>query len=477
MLSIIPTPKHQKTSAENFLNKATITDTGHFRSESDVFSEYAGRLGVNFTYTAKGYFTITPDLSLPSGAYRISVTKDSVMLFASDTAGANHAFATLLQIMKCAGDSSENVIVPCCEITDYASYSYRGMMVDLARNWHDFSYLLSYVDMCYFYKVSSLQLHFTENQSYTLPSILFPKLSTEGRHYSWAQIAQLVEYAHARSVELIPEIDVPGHCVSFQQFYPEVFGTMGVICHHQKSIEAVKALFGELCDMFPYSAHIHIGGDEAEIQNWNNCPECMDYAREIGIDTSMEDRKLLAEHLYVNFVSEMADAVFEKGRTPIAWEGFAKEVNHLISKNIIIMSWENYYQLTPDLLKAGFQVINCSWNPMYVVTPEAFWTQREIFDWSVYKWTPVHQKSPYYGTTLEIEPSEQVMGGQLHAWGDAIARSFPTAAEGVFAERELLLERLPVLAENTWNSEKAVSFEDFMVKYKPLGEKLILISG
>lgn len=474
MLPIIPTPKNIKLSTECFHNKATIANTGFFRSETDIFSEYAGRLGINFKYAAKGCFSINLDLSLPSGAYRLSVIKDSVTLFASDSAGANHAFATLLQIIE-RGDSSEEVLVPRCEIADFANHSYRGMMVDLGRNWHDFSYLLSYVDMCYFYKASSLHLHFTDNPSYTLPSALFPKLPTEGRHYTSAQIAQLVEYAHARSVELVPEIDVPGHCVSFQKSYPNIFGTSGVICQHQASMEAMHALFGELCDMFPYSRYIHIGGDEAEIQNWMNCPECMDYAKNIGIDTSIEDKKLLLEHLYANFVSKMADAVFEKGRTPIVWEGFAKEVDHLVSKEIIVMSWENYYQVTPDLLKAGFRVINCSWNPMYVVADEAFWPQRDVFEWSVYKWTPVHKKSPYHGTTLEIEPTNLVIGGQLHAWGDAIARSFPTVAEGILAERKLLLERLPMLAENTWNTEKAVSFKDFMAKYEPLNKKLNII--
>ena len=106
---------------------------------------------------------------------------------------------------------------------DAPDCSYRGMMVDLARNWHDFTYLISYVDMCYYYKISVLHLHFTDDQSYTLPSKRFPKLSTKGRSYTPEQIEALNQYAEARGIQLMPEIDVPGHCISFQKEYPDIF--------------------------------------------------------------------------------------------------------------------------------------------------------------------------------------------------------------------------------------------------------------
>lgn len=475
MLPIIPTPKSIHNTGARFLHKATIADTDCCRNETNVFLEYMSRLGVNYTYTPKGDLNIILDPSLPSGAYRLFVTKDSVMIYISDSAGASHAFATLLQIINTENNSTELVMIPDCEITDQSDYSYRGMMVDLARNWHDFSYLLSYVDMCYFYKASTLHLHFTDDQSYTLPSVLFPNLSTEGRHYTLDQISKLIEYAYMRGIELIPEIDVPGHCIIFQQTYPEIFGTTGIICQHKKSIDSMQALLSELCDMFSYSSHIHIGGDEAEIRNWKNCPECMNYAKDTGIDTSIEDEKLLLEHLYANFINKMADAVFAKKKTPIVWEGFAKEVNDLVSKDILVMSWENYYQIAPDLLEAGFKVINCSWNPMYIVAPETHWTQKELFNWSVYRWSGVHPQSPYKDKILEIEPTDQVIGGQLHAWGDTLAQSFSTVEEGVFVERELLLERLPMLAENTWNRVKSISFEDFIAKYQSLGKTITKI--
>ncbi len=477
-LQIIPTPKHVKCLGTRSFYKAEISAPHQaFQDAAEVFVTYADKMGMRFGWSETGAIAIRYDAELGAGAYRLLADGRTVKLFAADSAGANHAFATLLQIMEGCEEPAGNVTIPDCEIADAPDCSYRGMMVDLARNWHEFPYLIRYVDQCYFYKLSVLHLHFTDDQSYTLPSKLFPKLSTEGRCYTEEQISALNRYAHARGIQLMPEIDVPGHCVSFQEGYPDLFGTGGIICQHPQSIEAMQALFHELCAMFPASRCIHIGGDEAQIENWLKCPRCREYACAIGIDPAAEDQKLAAERLYAHFIGKMAEAVFAEGKIPVAWEGFAAQVNDFVSKDILMMSWENYYQVTPSLLEAGFQIINCSWNPMYIVTPEPAWTPQEIYQWTIYQWIPVHGGSPYLGTGITIEPSPQVRGGQLLAWGDRIAGAYPTAKEGVAAEARLLLERLPYLAENTWNIEKRVPFETIAKTSARINEKIEKIAA
>lgn len=472
-LRIVPTPKQVRAAGAVSLYKTELFLLHEeFKTAAEVFTEYAAALGIRFTFQKEGAFRIARDPALSPGSYRLEAGNGRVTVSASDSTGANYAFATLLQMMKTEAGESGNVFLADCDMIDAPDCSYRGMMVDLARNWHDFSYLLDYVDLCYFYKISVLHLHFTDDQSYTLPSALFPKLPTEGRSYTPEQIRQLNLYAEARGVSLMPEIDVPGHCVSFQKEYPHIFGTQGIICQHPETLEAMQAIFHELCEMFPYAKYIHIGGDEAQIENWLKCPQCAEYARSIGVDTAAKDRKPASEQLYANFVSKMADAVFSKGKIPVAWEGFSAQVNDLVSKRIILMSWENYYQVTPDLIRAGYQVINCSWNPMYIVTPRPVWPPEEVYRWNIFRWIPVHGGSPYIGTGLEIEPTDQVIGGQLLAWGDQIPSAFPTIEEGVAAERDLLLERLPFVAENTWNKAKSVSFEDITAASAQINDKL-----
>lgn len=470
-VQLIPTPKNYKVGEEFYSFPATITSNVSFDQAVFVFSEYCIKLGVRFSYTQHGVINMITDSSLSAGAYKIEITMTQVNLFASDLSGMHHAYATILQLIKIS-TASDTILLPVCDIYDYPDTGYRGMMVDLARAWHDFEYLLRYIDMCYFYKASVLHLHFTDDQSYTLPSDLYPKFSTKDRYYSQIQISNLVEYAHIRGIELVPEIDVPGHCISFQEAYPEIFGTMNIICQHPTSMQAMKDIFSELCDMFPYSKYIHIGGDEAAINKWTTCCECMEYIRGKGIDTQAEDKRLLAEQCLANFVSEIGDAVLKKERIPIAWEGFAKQVNYMISRDIIIMSWENYYQLTPELLEAGFNIINCSWDPMYIVAPVVQRSTKEVYDWSVYKWKPVHPDSPYIQVGVEISPTKQVLGGQLLAWGDHIIKQYPVVSDGIAAECTMLQDRIPYLAENTWNINKTHTYDSFSPRIASLNDRL-----
>ncbi|MEE0885085.1 MAG: family 20 glycosylhydrolase [Faecalimonas sp.] len=478
-MDIIPTPKKVTMINDKMDYLAFAPDIKNnekFSNAIDSFVIYAERIyGIAITKEEDAPMQVIYEAELASEEYRLVVNEEGVVIYASDSVGANHAFATVLQIMNV---SAEQILLPTIIVEDAPDCIYRGMMIDLARNWHTFPYLLSYVDMCYFYKMSVLQLHFTDDQSYTLPSKIFPKLSTLGRFYTQEQIKELVEYANARGVELMPEIDVPGHCISFGEAYGDLFGTKGVICQHEDSMEAMRELFRELCDMFPYSKYIHIGGDEAyAMDEWTKCPQCCEYAKSVGIDSDMEDKRMLAELLYAHFISETAEVIFEKGKQPIVWEGFAKDVNNKVSKDIWVMSWENLYQLTSDLLEAGFKVINCSWIPTYVVTPLQMWSPKEVFDWSVYSWRAKAIKSPIHETGYESPKTSQILGGQLLAWGDHISTKCPSVEEGVYEERDRMLERLPMTAENTWNIEKVTDYASFEKTITVPQEKLFKMIG
>ena len=445
-----------------------------FSSPAKAFAGYAQRLvGVRFTEGRGASVVLRVDPDMQSGEYSLRVQVARVVLSAADEQGMQYALATLGQLIKVVDG---RVSLPVCEIRDLPDCEHRCVMIDLARNWHPFDYLLSYVDLCWFYKISRLHLHFTDDQSYTLPSAIYPELSTKGRSYSPEDIAYLNKYAAERGISLIPEIDVPGHCTPFCQSYPEIFGTDNIIPQTEASMNAMQALFSELCDMFPNCEYVHVGGDEAAIEKWTTNEACRAYAEACGIDFDCADKRYLAERMLANFVQKTADAVMAKGKKVMAWEGFAACVNEFVSKDIIIHSWENFYQTTPQLLEGGFKIINSSWCPMYVVTPVAYWSQKEVFDWSIYRWRPVHPDSPYRGVTAEISPSDCVLGGQLLAWGDAIATNFATVAEGVAEERRLVAERMAALSENTWTREKLRTYAQFSHAYElvaPAAQTLI----
>lgn len=456
--SVVPTPKSVICGKSQVKYPLTITNNDKYAKEIAVFASYADKIGQKYEILTEnaGTVSIRDIAGLENGAYVLKIDAEGIIIGASDSLGVNHAFASLLQL-------SGEEYLPVCVISDFPDAEYRGMMVDLARRWHDFDIVLSYVDMCYFYKASVLHLHFTDDQSYTLPSKIYPLLSTPGNSYTEEQINELCEYANARGIELMPEIDVPGHNSSFSKGYGKIFGEKSVICQTRESIDAMKALFRELCAMFPYSKRIHIGGDEARISQWVEWPECRKFAQSIGIDPDGPDA---AQMLYANFVNEMGSAVLECGRTPVAWEGFSKKVNHMVSREIQIFSWENFYQVTPDLLDAGFTIINGSWSPMYVVTNRVCWTPEEVYNWTIYTWRPVHGGSPYIKTGYVSAPDPRIIGGQLLAWGDGLVDD-PDARGGALKERSLLLERIPCLSQNTWNVTARPSYEEFA----PVAEK------
>lgn len=370
--------------------------------------------------------------------------------------GLNHALSALLSRGSAAGGQ---LLWDCAEIIDGPQCKYRSLLVDLGKNFHPVEYLFEYVDLCFKNNLSHFQVHFNDNVCYCLPSKLYPELATKDMHYTFDDIRRLNKYALRRGVSLVPEIDIPGHCKAFQNAYPELFGDDGVISMHADSMAAVRALIGEISDMFPYSEYFHIGGDEADILKWTECEKCLEYFETVdkaAVDSFREsgDGRALAERMLAGFVTECADAVKENGKKPIVWEGFDKSVNDYVSKDIIVMSWENYYQSTYELLDAGFDIINCAWNPLYIVTPKKMWSPDEILDWNIYKWGAIHPDSPYCNKMFEIDRSykKRILGAQLHAWGDRILRDFPDPHDGHEEEKNNVAQRLPAFSVNVWST-------------------------
>lgn len=437
---MIPQPKQSKLTDEKHRYPLHVVSLSpEFTAAADRFCEYAQKVhDLSFSRGEDG-IVLEKDDSIEESRCRLECGK-KVILKAGSLQSAHWGLASLLQLMTSEG---EGFSCPEGTVEDWPDASHRGLMVDLARQWHPFELLLWYVDLCYIYKVNKLQFHFTDDQSFTLPMTAYPKLSTPGRSYTREQIARLVEYAWERGVELVPEVDMPGHCGPFQRAYPEVFGDTGVLPAGEEVFDALGTVFREVADLFPHSPCIHVGGDEASVDNWKRCDRTQRYMKERG----MTD----LQHLYAEYIRQITDRVLAMGRTPIVWEGFHKEYNHLISKKVVVIAWESYYQPAYDLAEGGFTLINASWKPLYIVTPDTHWTPEEILQWHPRNWQHWWEKSAAYpdGYTLD-KGTSTVLGGQLCAWGDKL-QNYENPLEGCLEELALIQERLPALAEATWN--------------------------
>ncbi len=450
--TILPTPKKVLTEEGTIIFPCVISADDGFSRQAEALCHSLQVLTGKTVTRATGGIVLRKDPSLPEDAYVLEACEEGLILSASGVHGICNASATALQ---CIERRPEGFACPKVRIEDRPDKEYRALMVDLARKWHPMRTVLKYVDVCYFLKVKYLHLHFIDVQRYTLPSKAFPLIGGGMEQYTEEEIAVLNEYALARGVVLIPEFETPGHATSLTRTYPEVFanrveGEAGgfetevgmmdadsVICPGRKECEdGIRTLIAEMCDLFPNSPYIHIGGDEAAYVVWDSCPDCIAYRKEHGIADSHE--------LYSEIVGRVARMVLDLGRTPIVWEGFPEKGVHYIPKETIVIAWESHYMLAPDILKHGFKIINGTWQPLYIVSSTTHrWGVKEIMDWNVYEWQHWWPKSYAMLNRIHVPPTEDVLGAQLSAWECTYEQ-----------EISRVVENLCALSERTWNVER-----------------------
>ena len=161
------------------------------------------------------------------------------------------------------------------------------------------------------------------------------------------------------------------------------------------------------------------------------------------------------------FIKEMAETVTACGMKPCVWEGFHKVTNDIVPKNVTVMVFDSSYQLAPSLCESGFEVVNCAWFPLYVVIPYWIYTQKDCFDWDVNSFGTINELSPYKNGVMRFD-GLNIKGGQLCSWGDGLKCEYKDPEVGLAKELEEITERLPALAENTWNREKRRDYGDFV---------------
>ncbi len=406
------------------------------------------------------------DTTLEKGGFRLEIG-NSCNLFYADCEGLTNALYTVLKIGERTCDIK--IRLPQCLIESFPDSSFRAIQIDVARKWHPLDYLYKYVDLAAFYGMNRLIIHFTDDESYTLPSDIYPKLSTENRHYTKAELKALEEYALSRSVMIIPEIDMPGHSARFCQNYPEIFGSCGITEASEKAFSALENIYLEALELFSGSDFIHLGGDEAVLGRWLDSEESVSYMEENGI-------KDVAE-LYGHYIGRMCEFIISKGKTPIVWEGFKKEYNGLVPKKTVVVAWESLYQLAPDLAKDGFTLLNASWKPLYVVSPWRMWSPSEILTWNKYKWDHFLEKSPAFGgDKVFVGEDAPVLGGILCAWGDYL-KNYESCRFACQLEFKCVMPRGAALSEKLWTSNCEVSPEEFDAAYAQLKDRLGFLWG
>ena len=457
---IVPSPKQVTLGGDKgyglFLLNPTITSEDEaFNLYLDTFIGYTQKiLGATIT-KGNGGIVLRRDTTLSAGAYALTATKDGVTIKAADNDGITYALATLHQILEY---ENGELCVPAYTIYDRPDSSYRTLMVDLARKFHTLDQVLDYIDLCYLYKIKFLHLHFTDKEAYRLPSEAFPKL-TSSQGYSKEDIAKLNQYALERNIEIIPEIDLPGHAISITTAYPDLFGhtatygsvTNEVVCIGKPEFfDNLQIIFDEIAAMFPNSRYLHIGGDEADFSTLTNCSDCGQFI----FDHDITSLKMF----YTYFIKLATEMVLDMGKTPIVWEGFPKEGAEMISRDILVTGWESLYHLPDDLVAEGFTVTNSSWLPLYIIpaginssVPTGRWQPEDILKWNPYTWRNWWSSSPASKNPIVVAPTDQVVGGSLCAWETTYAQDITP-----------IKENLAALSERLWNVNAKITVSEYM---------------
>ncbi|MDF1798505.1 MAG: family 20 glycosylhydrolase [Planctomycetota bacterium] len=386
---------------------------------------------------------LTRDDSLGPEAYTVQHTGEALVIAASTPAGAARAAATLAQAVQVEDGRAS---WPRLTISDAPQLPYRCFMVDMGRNPHSPETLRAVVDMVWFYKGNLLQLHLTDDQLFSWPSRAFPKLYSERAGWTWQDFVELEAYAAARGVAILPELDVPGHSTILRREYPEVFGTSPTDLASTPEAQAgVETLIAELLEVFTSTPYVHIGGDEA-----------------YGVPQNIQR----------DFINRLDAFVRAKGKRTVVWEGPRLGVgDNKVDERVLQINWRGSDFPAQDMLDAGYEVINASWDPMYIVDhyPRTMFTAVEVercYDWNPRRFAHINHGMPTFGEGHITKSDEGILGFCMPWW------------EG--REENLLVLCLPRFAAASsaaWNREGESDFADFQARQRLAIPRFEAIAG
>ncbi|MDB5311051.1 MAG: hypothetical protein JWO38_5253 [Gemmataceae bacterium] len=316
---------------------------------------------------ADGDIELAFDPALTGEAYSLTVAARAAVR-GGDYDAVAQGTVTLLQALR---NVDGRVHLPRLKVEDRPTFTYRGAMLDVARKPHSIATLKQCVEVCRFYKIRYLQLHMTDENAWTFPSTAFPKLGSE--NFAWAggekptvykldELRELVAYADARGVTLVPELEVPGHSGHLRGTLPEVFGytdaagktvTLGVVnIVREEAFQALDTLAGEAAAIFRSSPFIHFGCDEASLGGVAEMPEVKAFMARHKLDS--------ADAVFNAFVNRLHAIGKKHGKRVIVWEG-APLHPAAPPKDLVVMPWVGGSTLAERLVKDGYGVVNAPW--------------------------------------------------------------------------------------------------------------------
>lgn len=485
---IIPHPVSMEmtTGHDGFrLDKnAAITCSKTLDRESSFLRQYINDVSSIELNKRKGAHRILllitqPVKGISPEAYTIRINSKEIRISASSSAGIFYGIQSLRKSIQ--PTKTEFILFPAAIIHDAPRFAYRGMHIDVSRHFFTVDFLKRYIDILALHNINRMHLHLTDDQGWRMPVPKYPLLTTIGAKrsgtmigrdfssndsipysgaYTTEELRSLVKYASERHIEIIPEIDMPGHMLGVLSAYPQLGCTGGpyqvwtkwgvsddVLCAgNPQTLQFLQDVFAEVCDIFP-SEYIHIGGDECPKIRWKNCPKCQAKIKELGIK---EEGQYGAENKLQSYIQESIEKYLSsRGRHVIGWD---EMLEGGITPDATIMSWRGTGG-GMEAAKQGHDVIMTPVSNCYFDYYQSDDRSKEPLAFNsylplkkVFEYNPCPDKTP-------DSIASHIIGVQANLWTEYI----PTDTHAEY----MLLPRLAALSEVGWCNIKG-SYTDFI---------------
>ncbi len=422
--------------------------------------------------------TLAQDGTNPEG-YALDVARDGIALRASGDAGLFYGLQTLRQLAP--PDSDPKLGIAAVRINDQPRFGYRGVMLDSARHMQSVASIHQLIDLMARYKFNTLHWHITDDQGWRLEIKRYPELTSiggwrketvgynreqktfvgdgtpYGGFYTQAQAREIVAYAKARHIQVIPEIDMPGHMVAAITAYPQLACTPGpfevrttwgvaddILCPSEQTFDFLKNVLSEVMAIFP-AREIHLGGDEAPTTRWKQSALVQDIIHREGLKD---------EHAVQGwFLRRVENFVESHGRRIIGWDEI---LDGDPSRSAIVMSWRGESGGI-RAAQRGQDVIMSPTGYSYFDYCQARGGDEPYCPGSL----PLKQVYRFEPVPRELTPAEatHILGGQANLWTEHISNDASV--------QYMLWPRLLAMSEAVWSPRDARDWTDFNRRLGP----------
>ena len=427
----------------------------------------------------------------PSEAYTLTVGQGGILLSAEEAVGlfrAAQTFRKSLPVQTATpAQSSSPIELPYVRITDSPRFSYRGVLLDCARHFFSVDFIKQYLDVMALHGCNQFHWHLTDDQGWRFEVKGFPRLAVDGSvreqtvigpgnmgiydgqryggYYTQNDCREIVRYAAERYINVIPEIDLPGHMMGALHVFPNL-GCKGgpypvktnwgvsrdVLCGgNPETLVFLKKVLGELCDVFP-SKFIHIGGDECPKDRWKQCAKCQAKIKELGLTATEKHSAEDQLQTYIN--REVEHFLNERGRDLIGWDEILAGG---LTEGSIVMSWRG----TKGGIEAARQHHRVIMSPnvfAYIDHPQLkdLGKQPRTTDSYIVSCSKMYSFEPVVPEELTDAEQDYILGVQANLWTEHVA--YP---EHAFYQ---LLPRLGAMSEVQWCNPDQKDFEGFCAR-------------